>query len=1283
MDTIWSNAPVLRSVCNNTSGPRTGIDRCIMRINDSRAIFIPLGDGCAVGDTLVTYDDRFGRIDRDGHMSRIRDRYLWDGSKFNYSDEYYYNGVRPIKRITTRYGYTFAGTHNHKLKVLRNNEVQFVQLDQMQIGDHILIDRSERWHNGQTNITPDEARHFAQITQDEVPMPILSAPQNTMTLYLKELCSLQDGRIIFKSIYQTLIRQLQFILLHYGITSTVAEEKLIVLDEISFKHKILGEEHSLTSQDNIFYDQITKIVDEEPQPTYDLHVPQDHTYIANGFISHNSKIRGLRAHSIIADEFSCVGWDTLIETDSGLKRIKDCFDEDNIQVLNRYGNYEKPNKYIRTPKTDVYKITTQFGFSFRCSDIHKVLTKEGWKVAKDLTNDDYLVINNKYKFPERAIISIESAIELGKDGKFDRVPNCVLESNRDVVVAFLGGLFKTYGIVEHGSFIYYLPSEDLASEVHVLLWKAGYLSSLAGKVITVHFGDEYRFFTEILCRRQIHGVHNRELIVRVSSVEKLDAQEHLYDFFLPHTNSFYGNGFVQHNSIPPDIYETVVRGFAAVSAKPVDNVKEYARRQAMINMGTWSDRAEKNFTNRVGNQCIISGTADYDFMHYADYWKRYIVSIRSGGDPDKPVKLPSGETKTLREYYPDGIPDSFSSNDYSVIRIPYELVPKGFMDDKVVSAAKSSSHRAIYLKEYAACAKPDTLIITDTGCKPIQDIRVGDMVFTHKGRFRPVTKCTYRRIKEEMPHIRCRGYNKYIAMTKNHPWFDGEKFVECDAADKAVFPNLSELSNETFDEEYGKIDFNLGAELARNRVVFPAKLLCSNEGFLNSVLDEYFNNSDTFTHTNLDLCVQLKLCLSYFGMPSSIEEHDGQYTISLIRGIRSIPLKSSNDYVVQDKYYEYYDGFVYNLEVEEDNSYCTLAGAVHNCFPSDSDGFFKRSLIQKCVTSDANPIELPSGPVWFDAMISGNPGYKYVYGVDPAAERDNFSIVILELHDDHTRIVYCWSTNIHDFERRKKAGMAEENDYYGFCARKIRNLMKVFPTEDIAIDAQGGGRAILEAFHDPNKLQTGEVFLWPTNRILDPDKDLPTDDEPGLHICHMCQFANFDFLSGANHGTRKDFEDRVLLFPRFDPVTLELAAHADAQLSKKLGVKQLYDTLEDCVMEIEELKDELCTIVMTRTGTGVNGRDRWDTPETVTAEGKKTRMRKDRYSALIMANYIARSIQRAPAPVEYNVIGGFAHQMAARENNQKLQHQGYQGPEWFTKAAESFTTVNKIVHKRE
>lgn len=322
-------------------------------------------------------------------------------------------------------------------------------------------------------------------------------------------------------------------------------------------------------------------------------------------------------------------------------------------------------------------------------------------------------------------------------------------------------------------------------------------------------------------------------------------------------------------------------------------------------------------------------------------------------------------------------------------------------------------------------------------------------------------------------------------------------------------------------------------------------------------------------------------------------------------------------------------------------------------FTDDSDGFFKRSLIESCVTDENKPTMLPSGPVWFDPVTRGNPKLKYVFGIDPASEIDNFTIWVLELHSDHTRIVYGWATSKKNFKERQEASLTGEHDYYSFCARKIRELMKVFPCVRIGIDSQGGGFAIMESLHDPEKMQPGEQLIWP---VKEEDKEKDTDYKPGLHILEPINFASADWTSAANHGMRKDFEDKVLLFPRYDNITLGLAIESDAEnIRNKTGgilynakTAKIYDNMEDCVYEIEQLKAELSTIIITKTLN--NNRDRWDTPEVKELNGKKGRLRKDRYSALLMANMLARNIQRADTPPSYNLIGGASHTIVIPKN---------------------------------
>jgi len=471
-------------------------------------------------------------------------------------------------------------------------------------------------------------------------------------------------------------------------------------------------------------------------------------------------------------------------------------------------------------------------------------------------------------------------------------------------------------------------------------------------------------------------------------------------------------------SISPDIYETVVSGFAAVSASPIQNVKEQAKKAEMQKQGLWNDELEA-LDYKMSNQAIIAGTADYAFKHFAKYWKRYKAIINSKGDPQK-----------LKEVFTEEIPDNFNWKDYSIIRIPYELIPKGFMDDKQVARAKATIHTGIYNMEYAAC------------------------------------------------------------------------FVE------------------------------------------------------------------------------------------------------------------------------------------------------------DSEGFFRRSLVESCVVSEDKNITDSHGKIiLFDATVKGSSHKQYIYGIDPASENDNFSIVILELNGDHNRIVYCWTTNRNNFKDRQKTGLINDYDFYGFCARKIRNLMKTFPCARIGLDAQGGGIAIEEALHDPDKLEPGETLIWPT---IDYNKSKDTDNQQGLHILELVQFARADWTSQANHGLRKDMEDKLTLFPRFDNLTIGLTLAAENKDILEADLNPIYDSLSECVVEIEELKNELTTIVMTQTSQGPNARDRWDTPEVKLSSGKKGRLRKDRYSALLIANMLARQMTRSYKTIEYDVIGENAKN-AVQQNGQM-----YKGPEWFT-----------------
>ena len=288
------------------------------------------------------------------------------------------------------------------------------------------------------------------------------------------------------------------------------------------------------------------------------------------------------------------------------------------------------------------------------------------------------------------------------------------------------------------------------------------------------------------------------------------------------------------------------------------------------------------------------------------------------------------------------------------------------------------------------------------------------------------------------------------------------------------------------------------------------------------------------------------------------------------------------------------------------------------CFSDDSDGFFKRSLIQSCSLSKENQITKGGEEIKFSPAIYGRQSKKHIFGVDPAYQGDNFAIVILEVNNTHRRVVHCWTTQASDHKQRLKDKIITENNYYKYCVRKIRDLMKRFPCAYIALDKGGGGDAIKEAFTETAGLLPGEEAIYP---IIDPtEKPQDTDFMQGEHILHIIKFSS-DWVTQANHALKKDMETRDIIFPYHDDVSYVEAEFYDQSLGE---AGQLYDTLEDCMSEIEELKNELSTIAISETA---SGKEHFDTPDKKTAGMKKGRLRKDRYSALLMANMVARDAE--------------------------------------------------------
>lgn len=244
-------------------------------------------------------------------------------------------------------------------------------------------------------------------------------------------------------------------------------------------------------------------------------------------------------------------------------------------------------------------------------------------------------------------------------------------------------------------------------------------------------------------------------------------------------------------------------------------------------------------------------------------------------------------------------------------------------------------------------------------------------------------------------------------------------------------------------------------------------------------------------------------------------------------------------------------------------------------FADASHGFFKPEVIRRATAVEAEA---------FTTKVAGEPKKKYVLGVDPARTSDAFAIAVLELDGNVKKFVYCW-TYI--------------NQPFSVGVKKIRQLLRKFNVVQIGMDAGGGGLAVRDLLQAPEMIPVGE------EPILEVDTD--GVQRPGQRILRLINFEP-KWIEDANFMLQKNIEDRDLLFPN---VSLGGKVSAETEI-----LEEVYD-------EIEECKREMAQISVTQT---VTGKRHFDIAPSLEDKKRKVKPRKDRYSALLIANAIARDL---------------------------------------------------------
>lgn len=257
------------------------------------------------------------------------------------------------------------------------------------------------------------------------------------------------------------------------------------------------------------------------------------------------------------------------------------------------------------------------------------------------------------------------------------------------------------------------------------------------------------------------------------------------------------------------------------------------------------------------------------------------------------------------------------------------------------------------------CFIAGTLITTDKGLKPIEDIREGDNVLTHNKVYQKVVVPMK---KEKKGIYRMRVFSRvHTYVTEEHPFYVREilrrpkkgeypyalklsepKWVA--AKDLDIYRHLIGFATDWNQKDNVNMDevqlTKLGQDLANGSLTsVPMGILQLSSGQLRTVLHGY---ASTQEKTRTDNYYMRLLCdteeLAYglgqafqkaFGFGYDIARFGEKYEV-ITRGIPDVG--GMLWYPVKEMFYvSEWEGAVYNLEVANDNSYVANNMVVHNC----------------------------------------------------------------------------------------------------------------------------------------------------------------------------------------------------------------------------------------------------------------------------------------------------------------------------------------------------------------
>jgi len=256
------------------------------------------------------------------------------------------------------------------------------------------------------------------------------------------------------------------------------------------------------------------------------------------------------------------------------------------------------------------------------------------------------------------------------------------------------------------------------------------------------------------------------------------------------------------------------------------------------------------------------------------------------------------------------------------------------------------------------CFVAGTKVLTEGGLKNIEDVKVGDMVLTHENRYRKVLRVGGK--MSETVKLVSSG-TLITETTKEHPYYVRElcgngyggegglsrpSWVKvCDLIPDVHYVGVPINMEACENGHTSESIYTLASNIRGHQTNIPYEFVDLNNELLQSFLDGYNSNDGVIDNDFMSVhakdesdALTLGLIVNkLYNVPVSYNSHQcigGKKSYSVMYRRQNYKDFVSDDIVWQPMREVYETGdekWVYNLEVEEDNSYTANNAIVHNC----------------------------------------------------------------------------------------------------------------------------------------------------------------------------------------------------------------------------------------------------------------------------------------------------------------------------------------------------------------